>query len=400
MASPITDPKHFAQHVNEQMLADFLHAQTPPIPFKVLGDKPTQKKRVNENAVNRFIETIQNLPGSKRDELFIEILDINKLSSGYHMMNIEKQAIEEGIVYDKDDYGKCSCYDERSLWWYIHHRDLFDRYFEKADTENLAGLRELMLKDQHIVEKEFVADEEKLSTIGEGVAKLYENTLRGRRFKVSHFLEKGSILVRVYLENLPDNQLVFTDNKNTVGRTPTTRSLFSIIFIYSPDDKMLGIRSDKPSENVPKLADLFCKTFLNCTYADTTERKYNVEDMGSIERMDLVPEPMSDIERVYLKAVHYSLVGDSTKTLILDIGGRQDYTGTEAMQLFIKQSKIVETEWRPKRFEIKFIFRKADAVKGKQRQITVSLSKRGYNLKNTPEDPKIRQFLKAKGFIS
>jgi len=405
MASHITDPKDFAQHIKEEMLADFLRMQTPSIPFALSSDKAAgKKKRVNDDAVDRFIKTIEDLPDAKKREwLFTEMVYINTLSSERHTTNLESQATEDGIAYDLADYGKCDCHDERALWWYIHHKGTFDKYFERADTENLAGLKEFIIKDKHIIEKEKVAEDNKLTSFGEGVAKIYENALRGKKFKVSRFLEKDCILVRVYLENLPDNQLVFldgTEKQPSVGRTPSIRSLFSIVIVYNPDEKMLGIRTNNPAENVPKLAELFCKIFLNCSYTDITERKYNVENRGSVGKLELTPDPMSDIEQCYLKAVEYMRVGDYTKTLRLDIGGKHKYSGTEAMEMFIKESKIVETEWQPKKFEIKFIFKKVDETKGRKRQITANLTKRGVNLKNTPEDNKIRQFLKAKGFIS
>ncbi len=404
MASNIPDPRHFAQHINEKMLEEFLKKQNPPITFTLVGDNPTKRKRVSEDAVNRFVEAIENLNDKEKAEyLFMEMVYINALSSERHTTNLENEALEKGIVYDITDYAKCECYDERALWWYMHHKDIFDSYFERADTENLAGLREVVIKDEHIVTKEQIADEKKLLAFGEGVAKIYENTLRGKKFKVSHFLEKECALVRVYLQNLPNNQLVFVDEKGAqprVGRTPTVRSLFSIVLVYSPTEKTLGIRSDNPKENVPKLGDLFCQTFLNCTYADTTERKYNVENRGSIEKLELTPDPMSDIERCYLKAVEYARRGEATKTLRLDIGGKQSHEGTGVMEAYIKQAGIKENEWIPKKFEIKFIFRKVDETKGRKRQMTTTITKRGDNTKNTKEDQKIKQFLIEKGFVS
>lgn len=404
MASIITDPKDFARHINEKMLADFLGIQNPKIPFEIKEGKTKGGKRVSESVVERFIQAIENLSDRKRAQwLFNEMLYINNLSEQRHITNLENQALEDSIVYDIADYGKCVCHDERALWWYIHHKAVFDKYFERAETENLAGLKELIIKDEHIVGKEKITDENKLITFGETVAKIYENVLRGKKFRVSNFLEKDCAFVRVYLENLPENQLVFIDDKekqSAIGRTPSVRSLFNTLFVYNPTEKTLGIRTTKPAENVPKLGDLFCKTFLNCSYTDTTERKYNVENQGSIQKLELTPEPMGPIERCYLKAVDYGKIGNTTQILRLDVGGKQNYTGTEAMGEFIKSSGIKENEWIPKKFEIKFIFRKGDETKGRKRQITASLTKRGVNLKNTPEDQNIRQFLKAKGFIS
>ena len=404
MASHITDPRDFARHINEKMLADFLQTQNPPIPFDVKeGLKTKSKKRVDEEAVERFIQTIENLEGKKRAEyLFTEMVYVNTLSSDRHTTNLENQAIEDGITFDVEDYGKCDCQDERALWWYIHHKRVFDRYFERADTENLAGLKEIIIKDEYVVGKEKIADKTKLTLFGEGVADIYKNALRGKKFKVSHFIEEDCVLVRVYLENLPDNQLVFVDDADgqTIGRTPSIRSLFSIVIVYSPSEKTLGIRTTNPAENVAKLGELFCRTFLNCSYGDTTERKYNVENRGSVQKLELTPEPTDNIEQCYLKAVEYMKIGDTSKTLRLDVGGRKNYTGTEAMDDFIRTSGIRENEWIPRKFEIKFIFRKTDEEKGRKRQITANLTKRGVNLKNTPEDQKIRQFLKAKGFIS
>ena len=79
----------------------------------------------------------------------------------------------------------------------------------------------------------------------EEVAKIYENVLRGKKFRVAYFLEKDCIFVRVYLENLPENQLVFIDDKekqSAIGRTPSIRSLFNTLFVYNPDEKTLGRR--------------------------------------------------------------------------------------------------------------------------------------------------------------
>ena len=417
MASQITDPKDFAQHINEKMLAEFLRIQNPSIPFEVKESKATKnKKRVNEETVERFIKVIENLTAKDKARwLFGEMLYINELSEQRHITNLENQATEDGIIFGiSDDYGECVCHDERALWWYIHHKSIFDKYFERAETENLAGLRELVIKDEHIVEKEKIADESKIISFGEDVSKIYASVLRGKQFRVVRFIEKDCVLVRVYLQNLPENQLVFTDEKekqSTIGRTSSVRSLFNILFVYSPSEKTLGIRTNNPKKNVPKLADIFCKTFLNCTYADTTERKYNVENRDSIRKLELTPEPVDSIERCYLKAVDYMKIGDYTKTLRLDIGGKQHYTGTQGMEEMIdttfkkendqsNSSGTKESEWIPKKFDIKFIFRKIDETKGRKRQITASITKRGLAIKNTPEDQRIRQFLKAKGFIS
>jgi len=137
MASPITDPKDFAQHINEKMLADFLGIQNPKIVFNIKGEKPKGKKRISEDVVERFIQVIENLADIKRAQwLFNEMLYVNALSEQRHIANLENQANEDGIVFDIADYGKCVCHDERALWWYIHHRNVFDKYFEIIANNN------------------------------------------------------------------------------------------------------------------------------------------------------------------------------------------------------------------------------------------------------------------------
>ena len=42
MASHITDPKDFAQHINEKMLADFLRIQNPAIDFEIKEENKTE----------------------------------------------------------------------------------------------------------------------------------------------------------------------------------------------------------------------------------------------------------------------------------------------------------------------------------------------------------------------
>jgi hypothetical protein len=77
MASHITDPKDFARHINERMLAEFLAIQTPPIAFEVTTaeTKEKKKRRVDQDTVDRFIKTVEELSDKKvADYLFTEML--------------------------------------------------------------------------------------------------------------------------------------------------------------------------------------------------------------------------------------------------------------------------------------------------------------------------------------
>ncbi len=407
MSSQISDPKDFAQKIRGALLADFLHTYTPPIIFFIEEKEQKGKIRKSERkeaqrcVAEQFVETVKKQPQQTQDKIFLDICDVSTLIGQRHVEGLEAQAMFEEERYDAEALAECENNEERVLWWYTHHRTVFDSYFEKNDTQNLAGLRECVVEEKYRKNVQTLADKKKLDAFSSRVAKLYENTFRGKKWNISHFMEGEHITLRVYLENLPENKLILSE-KNTLARTPTIRPVFSVICIYNHKEGSLGVRAEGGKENVIEIQNIFCTTFLDCTVAETTERKYSIADKGSIEKLDIEPSPSSSIERVYLKAVEYKPEGNrvSARTLRLDVGGRSQQQGTEDMQELIRElgeEKI--KHWLPKKFEIKFIFRKSESGKGRRRQFVSVITEKGHNLKGTHEDMEARKFLEEKGFV-
>ena len=402
MAIRTTDPKDFARHINVEMLVEFLKKQNPSVKFIPTEDKEfklNKKQRVSEENIEEFIDLVQSLP-QQTEYIFNEILYINHLSSERHTQTMFVLAQEKGENIDIKTYQTCQNEDERALWWYMHHKNIFDEYFQKADTENIAGLKEFKIKDPLAVSNKTIIEKTKLDKFGQEIFRIYENSFRGKKFKVSTFERNGDVLIRIYLENLPSSELVFTNSGSEIERTPTIRSLFSILVTYSEKEKTLGIRAESPKENVPKIKELFCKIFLDCDAKDLEEFAFNIKD--KVEKIDIALTPLLDdgIERVFLKVVEYSIFGDGGGTIRLDVGSKKEFSGTEPMEKLIKRLGINEEYLKAKRYELQFEFTNEFSEAGRKRKITTHITPKSYGLRNTKEDARIKKFLREKGFIS
>lgn len=401
MAIRITDPKDFARHITPSLLVQFLQQVNPPvrfIPSENKDVKTNKKQRISPEDLDEFIKAVSE--SGVRDYIFNEISYINELSSDRHTIEMQTIASAKSLNLNYVEYQKCVNQDERSLWWYLNSKETFNERFQRADTENLAGIKEFKIKPERVVAKEEIIKQGKLDLFGAEVFKLYKNTFRGDNFKVSYFERENEVLIRVYLENLPSTELVFADKGKDITLSGTIKSLFSIVIIYNQKEKTLGIRANRPQENVPKIQEAFCKVFLNCKPTDLDEFTFNIKD--AVEKIDITLDPINDreIERVYLKAVEYEVLGDVTGKVIVDIGAKNNPVGIEPMQKMLQRLNINEKILKPSRYEVKFVFRNENNSEGRRKYITASVSKKNINLRATKEDEKIRRFLRDRGFIN
>jgi len=133
------DPHNFIMGITPDFLAEFLKKEYA-IDFNVMKDEKA------EDTAERFITGIKN--NTSRDQIFVDLEYINDVSSPRHIDTILTCATRARKKIDEKDYAKCKKDDERAMWWYMHHRDIFDQYTERNDLEDLSGAKEIILPNK------------------------------------------------------------------------------------------------------------------------------------------------------------------------------------------------------------------------------------------------------------
>jgi len=388
MSTQYTDPKDFAMHISGYFLSEFLKRQ-----FSIVFDVIKDEK--GEQTSERFIEAIKD--HADRDKIFVDLEYINEVSSPRHIDALLTRSTLARKTINQTDYERCKNYDERSLWWFMNHRDIFDQYTEFNDLEDLSGAKEIIVPQKYIkTSDDIIAGG--FTELEKQVSAVYSKSLRGEKCKVKYWKldDDEALIIRAYLEDLPTGELAFEGNEITPNKPH--RPVFSVVYIYNPNQKMLGVKAIGGNESIEGLKNIFCQLFLGCRLDETEKRAFDLTNISDIANVTLVAEPEDNIEQVYLKAVELKHKSGAPHNLRVDVGGKERKNGTEAVTELLNEIGLKNlSQWEVKKIEIKFIF-KNTLGKGRKRQITARITPDGCSLKQRKEDKVIRNLLQKWGF--
>jgi hypothetical protein len=388
MSTPYTDPKDFAMHISGEFLAEFLKKEFS-IDFLVVKDEKS------EQTSERFIDKIND--HADRDKIFVALEGINEVSSARHIDGMYTRSILERKAFDLEDYKRCKNYDERALWWFMNDRAIFDQYREFNDLEDLSGAKEIIIPVAYTKTSDEIIDKG-FEELEKSVSSVYTKSLRGEKCKAKYWKTEvdGTLIIRAYLEDLPTGELAFEGDEITSNKPH--RPVFSVVYIYNPSQRMLGVKAIGGAESVESLQEIFCKLFLGCTLDQTEKRAFDLTNISDIANVELVTDPSDDVEQVYLKAVELRHKSGVAHSVRVDVGGKEKSAGTDGIKDLLGEIGLNNlSQWEVKKIELKFIFRRTLAV-ARKRQITVRITPDGCSLKQRKEDKVIRGLLQKWGF--
>ena len=384
MASNYSDPRDFVMHISAPIIAEYL-SKRHSVNFP-LGKKDESR----EECADRFIDFIHKQNERLQDEVFMELEYINSLSSENHIKALcdTFSEIDREDVIEKDS----TTYDERALRAFTHYPQQFDEYYGKANIEEL-GVKELTLPKVVPISEITVA---KINSFQEKVQGVYKKSLKGEKCKIKTFPDADKLILRAYLEDLPTRDTVF-DGKN-LDEKHIRKPVFDVVFVYTPELKVLGVRALGGKDIIQALQKLFCAHFLGIPNVNTAEPRYFLTSVQNLTNLKLVPDATYGVERAYLKSIRLKNKGVPHK-LYIDVGGREKYSGADAIQTILKELNLDRsTGWEAESIKITVVFKQTG--KGRRKQVTVTVTPPSTcDLKNRKQDDIVRKLLKDWGIF-
>ncbi len=383
MSSHYSDPKDFVLHISGELISEYLK-KLHNIDFP-LG----KKKETREECADRFIEFINTQSGILRDTVFMELEYVNSLSSENHISALCNSSPD--INREEEIEKRANTYDERALLIFIYHQKDFDDYYSRANIQEL-GVKELSLPT--IVEVSEINERSKIETFETKVQNVYRKSLKGEKCKIKVFQDDEKLILRAYLEDLPTRDTVFDGIK--LDEKHIRKPVFDVVFVYTPELKMLGVRALGGKPVMSELQKLFCAHFLGIQNINTEAERYSLATVTDLANLNLVAEASYGVERVYLKSIRLKNKGVPHK-LYIDVGGKEQYTGTDAVQKILKELRLdTSKEWEPESIKITVVFKQVG--RGRRKQVSVTITPPNTcDLKNRPQDNVVRKLLKDWG---
>lgn len=383
MSSHYSDPKDFVLHISSELISEYLK-KLHGVDFSV-GDK----KETREQCADRFIDFIYKQPEDLRNKVFMELEYVNSLSSENHISALCSSSPD--IDRENEIEKRAQTYDERALLAFTHHQKDFDDYYSRANIQEL-GVKELTLPK--VVDVSEINTEVNIQAFETKVQNVYRKALKGEKCKIKAFQDNDKLILRAYLEDLPTRDTVF-DGKQ-LDEKHIRKPVFDVVFVYKPDLNMLGVRALGGKPVISELQKLFCSHFLGITNINTEEKRYTLTSIKDLANLNLTANASYGVERSYLKSIRLVHQGVPHK-LYIDVGGKNQYSGTDAVQDILKELKLdTSNGWEPESIKITIVFKQVG--RGRRKQVSVTITPPNTcDLKNRPQDDVVRKLLKDWG---
>jgi hypothetical protein len=385
MSAQYTDPRDFILHIQGEIVSEYLKT------CHNLDFDKGNNDETREDCADRFIDFINGLSDEEqRNRIFMELEYINSLSSDRHITAI-CEFHPTKINREADIEEKANNNDERALLMYIKFPDEFDQYYTLANLETMT-LKELTLTKTipcaDIVNSSTISDFEK------GIQKIYRKSLKGKKCKVKIMQDNDKVLLRAYLEDLLTRDTVFDGDK--LDEKHVRKPVFDVVFAYTENLSMLGVRALGGKEIIERLQRLFCSHFLGITEINTEEKRYEIASTTNIMNLELTADASYGVERAYIKSIRLKNTGIPHK-LFIDVGGKEQYRGAEGIkQIFEELGLDLNNGWEAESIKITVVFKQIG--KGRRKQVTVSITPPNTcNLQNRSQDDVVRKLLKDWG---
>lgn len=326
--------KAFLREINEGLLQAFLKAEG------VSDALPKAQK--DQDDVDVWTSFIYSLDGQKIADIETALRDVNEMASEGGTLDLIDIANHEGVALDD---GVRSIQNDacRALYFYIHHRAVFDNAFVfqrvnemkgKVDRTNLkkCSAEEVMVRTDDL------AKELKLY--------FFSKEMRGQNCHVDAYNDHGKrVCFIAYPEDYPKTDLFYV--KGSLKPMPR-RPAFQIIYIYDCENGRLEMNARGGAKKKVDLMSIFNKEVLqdDCPVSDR-QKVYKLERLLQKD-FEFATKPEDEVEYVNLQelTLTHRYNKDRVTIALKDADGLDDMRDAlkdyhiAADQFFVSQSKI------------------------------------------------------------
>lgn len=376
MATGSIDPLHFFIQVQPSLLAQY--AAYYGLTFE------SEQTTAGEEAAEEFMKFLHSLPEEKQKDIWSDFYEIDSIASKEGCDRLVNGALKQGKNLEREAFTNLRNDKERAIYFHLNHNDILASVTVEYNIDNLQGWRAertvcKTIKDVTPHMPAFVA----------ALKAFYNEEYRGHQIKVKKLEKIDRTIFTAYIEDTYTSDPLFEES-GLLNSKAIRRPVFSIYFLYRPQDGILEVKAPGGSNRIQDLQKIFIKTMLQ---TDPTLQEAMQFDFEKIKELtDPLPLYSEDgIDRVTLCGLR--LVDNHTKsTHSIDIGPHRT-TGVRPMMDILSEKNIDLKDYQITQFKFEVVFKKDG--KGRARKVTVKVSSPNIcDLKERPIDYIVRELLK------
>lgn len=377
MATASIDPFHFFVQIRPSVLVQY--ADSYGVHFE------TTNTTAGEDTAVEFMEFLFSLPEATQKVIWGHLYDIDSVASKNGCEYLLNRAITLGKKPNKEAFDQLINDKERAIYFHLYHNDIFSDVTVEYNIDNLVGWR-----TEKTVSKTIKQIVQNIPAFKRALKAFYNEEYRGDQIKVNKLEKVGRTVFTAYIEDTYTSDPLFDENGKLHSKA-TRRPVFTIYFLYRPEDGTLGVKAPGGTKRIQDLQKIFIKEMLQEDPVLQGTTQFDFERIKELEDLSFTTYATDGVERVTLCGLR--LVDNDIKaTYSIDIG-KHTTTGVEPMMNILKEKNINLKDYRVTQFKFEVVFK--NEGKGRARKVTVKVSYPNIcDLKERPMDYTVRELLK------
>ena len=246
MATGSIDPLHFFIQVQPSLLKQYVASYG--LTFE------SEQTTAGEEAAEEFMKFLNSLPEEKQKDIWSDFYEIDSIASKAGCDCLVNSALKQGKNLDKEAFTNLRNDKERAIYFHLNHNDILSNVTVEYNIDNLQGWRSERTTCKAIQDiiphtPAFVA----------ALKAFYNEEYRGHQITVKKLEKLDRTIFTAHIEDTYTSDPLFEKN-GKLNSKATRRPVFSIYFLYRPQEGILGVKAPGGVKRIQDLQKIFIKT--------------------------------------------------------------------------------------------------------------------------------------------
>lgn len=345
-----------------------------------------------ETAAHKTLALVEQQSGEIQGNFFMDLDDIDSMGKREICERITNDLRENNTPLDDKIVESLGHWKEWSLYFYLHHKDLFYRIFDSCTFDMKQGW-----KGRKTVSKPFAEVVDNIEDLKRELKKLYKREHKGNKIKIRHEDKGDRVIFSAHIQDVFTVDTGFKKESEELKNNKPRKPVFPINFLYRPAKGVLEVKAKGGIARVKELQGIFIEHYLKADPAQFGNiDRFGFDKIQELSKLDFPVEAQDNVESVVLNGLKVSHKENFT-TLKIDIYPEEG-SGVGPMLAALKARNIDLDEFQITQVKVKVLFK--PLLKGRRRSVTVTITDPdGCNLKQRKIDLVVYELLKRWGLI-
>lgn len=384
MSTSSADPVSLLSKISPSILVEYAN-------YHGIVLKLSKEMEGGEQCAHHVLSLIEKEPEDKQGDFLMDLDDLNAMGKETICERIANDLRAQGNPLDDELVEGFGHWNDWSMHYYLHHKDLFYKTFDSCTLDMKQGWR-----GRKTVVVPFGIFIKNIKDFKNALKELYSQEYKGKKIQIRYTDKGDRVIFTAHIQGVFTVDSAFKQDNEELQNNKR-KPVFPINFLYRPEAGVLEVKAKGGKTRVKELQYIFIEHFLKDDpkkFQDVP--RCNFDKVQDLQTLKFPVRAEDNVESVILNGVKVTS-DEHDLTLKIDIDPDEG-SGVQPMLDTLEARNISLNDFEITQFKVKILFKKPS--KGRQRSVTTTITNPdGCNLKQRNIDMTVYSLLKRWGLI-